>query len=131
MNHHYKDIRDAIPTPPLWWDENAVPRYCAFGPEEGANIYAEEIVLLKIRCQSCGRSFSVCMSSGTMDRARKRATLAEQVADKTIHYGDPPNVDCCPAGPTMNSEPDRVLQFWRRERFESVRDPSLEVSVEE
>lgn len=36
------------------------------------------------------------------------------VKDGTIHYGDPPNVGCCPAGPTMNCWDLRVLEFWER-----------------
>ena len=36
MHHHYADIRDRLGTP-LWWDEYGVPRYCEFGPNEGAN----------------------------------------------------------------------------------------------
>ena len=35
------------------------------------------------------------------------ASLASRVADGTIHYGDPPNAECCASGPTMNSEPAR------------------------
>ena len=132
MNHHYSDIRDAIATPPLWWDEHAVPRYCVFATDQTASVYAEEVVLLKIRCQSCGRAFEVCMTWTSFDLYRsKTPALSDQIRAKTIHYGDPPNVECCPAGPTMNSEPDRVLQFWRVKRGVSTRDASLEVSVED
>lgn len=134
MNHHYADIRNLIPTPPLWWDENAVPRYCTFTPAETANIYAEQVVLLRVRCQSCGRPFDVCMSWSALDSVRNRVTpLDEQIREKSIHYGDPPNVECCLAGATMNSEPDRVLEFWRHVpgKWEHVRDAALEISVEE
>lgn len=132
MHHHYRDIRDRIHAPPTWFDEDGVPRWGSFSPDATANIYATEIVLLKIRCQSCGRIFHVCMTwDPTAGVLHKEAPLSVQIRDKTIHYGDPPNVECCPAGPSMNSEPDRVLEFWRREVGDAVRDPSLEVSVEE
>ena len=39
-------------------------------------------------------------------------TLSERIRDMTIAYGDPPNIGCCPAGPTMNSVPRRVLEYW-------------------
>ncbi len=129
MNHHYEDIRSRIPTPPLWFDENAVPRYSEFGPRESANIYADEAALLHIECQSCGHPFRVCMTWCWSDRAlRKVAPLSERVKD--LHYGDPPNINCCGAGPTMNSEPKRVLQFWRRESHEWARDASLEIAID-
>jgi hypothetical protein len=142
MNHHYKDIRDRIAEPPQWFDENAVPRYCPFAPNETANIYAQQIVLLRIRCQNCGRPFDVCMSWCETDTILGRAvsSLEEQVRERVIHYGDPPNTECCPSGPTMNSEPDRVLQFWRHAGWRAedgsvpaspwVRVPALEVDVE-
>lgn len=131
MNHHYDDIRSRIPEPPRWWDEHAVPRYVAFSPREIANIYARECVLLLIACQDCGREFPVCMSWDLMDQVRHREErLAEQIKKREIHYGDPPNIYCCPAGPTMNSVPRRVLEFWRMgDNHEWVRDGALEVDV--
>lgn len=140
MNHHYNDIRVHIATPPDWFDENAVPRWGAFSPQNTANIYADEAVLLKIRCQNCGRPFLVCMSSSESQRlmASVRAlesglapSLADEVRAKSIEYGDPPNIECCPSGPTMNSEPDRVVEFWRRNaQHDWERVPELEVDVE-
>jgi len=114
MNHHYADIRDKLGVP-LWWDEHAVPRYCEFSPDVNANIYATEVVLLEIRCQDCGERFRVAMSWDVWDRVQGYPTLAEQIKNGEIHYGDPPNVGCCPAGPTMNSIPLRVLEYWERE----------------
>ena len=128
MNCHYHDILSRIASPPLWWDENAVPRYEPFTPTACANIYADECVLLWIDCQACGRRFDVCLSSShgrasshlaLLNQARTGQlvpSLAEDVRTHAIHYGDPPNVDCCPAGPTMNSIPRRVIEFWRQAR---------------
>ena len=54
------------------------------------------------------------MSFGRHDilRKRARASLKELIISNEIHYGDPPDMHCCPAGPTMNSVPIRVLEFW-------------------
>lgn len=48
-----------------------------------------------------------------------------------LHYGDPPNIHCCAAGPTMNSIPIRVLEYWSRENplLDWQRDPALEVEI--
>lgn len=123
MNHHYADIRDLIDEEPHWWDEHAVPRYCYFMPGECANIYAREVALLQIECQACARKFEVCMSSDPFDSS---TSFADAVRQGTIHYGDPPNIACCPAGATMNSVPLEVLQFWRRASrgggWERIRD---------
>lgn len=137
MNHHYKDIRSRIPEEPTWFDENATPRYCPFTPDETANIYAREVVLLRVACQNCEREFDVCMSWNEMDGIRGSDRLSRDIATGAIHYGDPPNVDCCPSGPTMNSVPMRVLEFWRQPeaypqdpkapRWERV--PMLEIDV--
>lgn len=115
----YKDIRSLIDFEPLWWDEHGCPRYCKFRPQETANIYADEAVLLLIECQYCGREFPVCLSraaSFAAIRGDSAASLAALIGSAEIHYGDPPNIGCCPAGPTMNSVPLRVLEYWRRHR---------------
>lgn len=134
MHHHYADIRDffrSMGHEPKWFDEYAVPRYCAFSPRETANIYADEVALVLITCQGCGRPFRVCFSLDQMDRImRKRGSLADEIRAKSLHYGDPPNIGCCPAGPTMNSEPRRVLQYWHKPEFDWIRDPSLEIGIE-
>ena len=45
-------------------------------------------------------------------RHPKVPTLADLARDGTIHYGDPPNIGCCPAGPTMNCWDLAVVEFW-------------------
>jgi hypothetical protein len=145
MNHDYDDIRSKIAEPPQWWDENAVPRYCTFTPDSTANIYADEVVMAEITCQSCGRPFRVAFAQDSMARYARpdKARLADDIRTKALHYGDPPNVWCCSAGPTMNSEPRRVLEYWSIHHEEYVddskitdmryfdwrRDPTLEVSI--
>lgn len=137
MNHRYADILNRIKEEPLWWDEYAVPRYCEFGPRENANIYADEIVLLLIQCQDCGKEYRVCLSQSAMERYNPRQpdkahpSLTRLAQDGDLHYGDPPNNcgDRCGAGSTMNSVPVRVLEFWRREGMDKVRVPELERDV--
>jgi hypothetical protein len=133
MNINYHDILSRIPEPPKWFDEHAVPRFIAFSPDQVADIYADEAVLAEVACQGCARCFSVAFSLSPMDRVRAigvQPRLADQIRNQTLHYGDPPNVDCCAAGPTMNSEPKRVLEYWAREGFDWVRKTELEVSIE-
>lgn len=112
MNHHYRDIRDKIAEAPRWFDEAAVPRYCAFTPKETANIYANQAALVEIACQNCGERFLVAFSWSSMDRINRVPTLIQQVRDGSLHYGDPPNTGCCAAGPTMNCDDIRVVEFW-------------------
>lgn len=149
MKHHYADIRSRIPEPPKWWDERAVPRYVDFSPDELANIYAEECCLLLICCQQCGQEFKVAMSIDSMERFRTLMQagpvtrldreialsggmfLAEGIRHNMIEYGDPPNIDCCGAGPSMNSVPKRVIEYWRKtiENFSWKRDAALEREI--
>lgn len=123
MKHHYKDLTDKLGEP-KWWDEVGVPRYCEFNPGENANIYADEVALVLIRCQNCGHEFKVCMSS----KKYFETPLHEEIMDHSLSYGDPPNFGCCPAGPTMTSDNVKVLEFWYRSSdFEWVRAPYVEI----
>lgn len=113
MKHHYTDILSRIAEPPTWFDENGTPRYGAFHPSALPDIYAREACLLLIRCQNCGTEFQVGMSWSQSDAVlRKQPSLRSLIESGEIHYGDPPNMHCCPSGPTMNSVPVRVLEFW-------------------
>jgi len=104
MKHFYKDIRSRISELPSWWDEHGVPRYGAFTPKSVSNIYADECALLLIACQNCRHTFRVAMS---WDRE-----TPPPVDVLRAHYGDPPNGECCDAGPTMNCDDLRVLEWW-------------------
>ena len=130
MNNHYADIRDRIPEPPKWWDEHAVPRYCAFAPGRQADSYADRVALVEIACQNCGERFLVAMSESV---ARSIFTdgydLCLDITAGTLHYGDPPNIGCCPSGPSMNCNDLQVVEFWRREAGEWSRDPQYEVML--
>lgn len=117
MLHHYNDIRSRISEPPKWWDEEGVPRYVDFAPDEVANIYAQEVALVDIACQSCGTRFKVAFSWANIEWHNGAPELHKRLTPEHIvnlHYGDPPNVGCCPAGATMNCDDLRVLEFWRK-----------------
>jgi hypothetical protein len=130
MNADYEDITSQLGTP-QWWDENAVPRYCEFEPKHLADIYAREAVYLLIACQNCRKGFRVGMSWGVFQNMRGVPSLSQGVKDQSIHYGDPPNNDCCPVGITMNSIPIRILEFWKRgDDFDWQRVEELEISID-
>lgn len=132
MNHHFTDILEAAaPKEPVWFDYGGVPRFCEFAPWETLHIYGDSAMLMEIECQGCGTVFKVGICGDALEQL---------VGSNEIHYGDPPNVDCCPAGPTMNSRPRRVLEFWTR-RFTGteedwnvnrgwLRKPELERHIE-
>lgn len=131
MNHYYADILERIPEPPQWWDERAIPRFCAFHPSETADIYADEAALLLIRCQSCGREFRVAMSRSTYDRhVIRQSYLANDIKANRITYGDPPNARCCPLGPAMSAVEIRVIEYWQKNRlFEWNRVDEYEIDL--
>lgn len=153
MWHDYRDIIERIATPPLWWDEHAVPRFVPFSPRLLADIYADEAALVLVTCQSCAKEYPVAfawsahskmemvtrlMAAGRSSEAAAREAfgmnLAHQIRNKQIHFGDPPNAcdDDCSAGATMNSEPRQVLEYWSRDMnkgFEWARDRALEIDI--
>ena len=140
MNCGYSDIRALTNQCVNWWDEHAVPRYCEFTPVDVANIYAVEVALVEIVCQQCNAIFHVAFSwsrteSGISKDGEWWFGMAEPMTIwriKRLHYGDPPNVGCCPGGPTMSSEPRKVLEFWRQsEKFKWERVPDLQVWIGE
>ncbi|MEY9533063.1 hypothetical protein [Sinorhizobium fredii] len=141
MKPVYDDILSRIDIPPIWFDENAVPRYCEFAPSEAASIYVSEVALAEITCQGCGHLFRVAFSYVNMGSK----SIAEAIRAKTLDYGDPPNIRCCLGGPTMSSEPRRLVEYWHRHHREYVedgkvtngteyfrwrREPSLEIDIE-
>lgn len=107
MKPAYQDILDRLGAP-LWWDEAEVPRYDSFSPEL-LHYPASSAALILISCQWCEEKFQVALSDTEKD-------LVQAARSRTLRYGDPPDTDCCSVGPTMNSIPLRVLQFWQRDQ---------------
>ena len=126
MNYRFKYLLDKLGNP-KWWEETGHPRYCVFAPDETYNIYASEVALIEIACQQCSTRFLV-----SMNWSRGQVSLSKRIRNKSLHYGDPPNIACCPAGATMNCLDLRVVEFWQKNaEFEWVRLPEFEVDLED
>lgn len=142
MHAMYREILQAMGEP-RWWGEHGVPRYCDFKPQEADNIYADQVLLLRVECQGCGHPFDVAMSTTysskeTLADYVRKTVIEEEVVElmggpmrRYLMYGDPPNIGCCGAGPTMTSVPQRILEFWRNDagNREWRRDPDLEIEA--
>ncbi len=109
MKTDYSEIMSCIDREPTWWDWNGTPRYWEFTPRMCPNIYASEVVLLRIACQSCGMEFDVEMHTGPFSEARQHP--------REWHYGDPPIHGCGCVGNTMNCEDLAVLEVWYRPSY--------------
>jgi len=131
MLRSYKDILSKISENPKWWDAHGVPRYCDFHPDESSNVYADEVALLRIACQSCLKEFDVELNWSEHSynwTGQKFSPLSHE--PKLLHYGDPPNSGCCPAGHTMNCIDLRILEFWKRSKLSWERKSELEIELE-
>jgi hypothetical protein len=120
MNRCYSDILDRIKEEPKWFDENAVPRYCNINVNDVADIYAYEVLFAKIACQACQHEFVVAFSCGrynpdTYLTPKVIQYLSDPDEFGPLLYGDPPNINCCDAGPTMNSEFKSIIEFWKHD----------------
>lgn len=109
MHPSYEDITGRIDEKPSWWQEGGVPRWGEFTPQQASSIYAREVVLMEIACQSCETTFRVALCSTGHDGGER---LSDQIVSGSLCYGDPPNTGCCSAGPTMSSIPRRILEYW-------------------
>ena len=145
MKQPYEDLHKlAEYREPTWFDEEGVPRWCDFEPDLVNDIYADEVALIKIACQSCGRRFQVAMSWSRMTKA---AIAGERLSVRTpqLYYGDPPcyswyreiwdPIDAfklrqC-SGSTMTSENLRIMEFWKREECEWIRVSEFQVALED
>jgi len=117
VHQYYADILALTDKEPLWFDECGVPRFTPFSPVHLNNIYAQYAVLLLIECQACRMPFQVALterSQSTLMPKDRCRSMHEHIRGGTVHYGDPPNIQCCEAGPTMNSVPRRVIEYWTR-----------------
>ncbi len=111
MFNDYSDITGRIAEPPLWWDEQGVPRYAEFAPWLVANIYAREVALVEIECFECPTRFQVALSTAGVMGQPERLDLAEIIESREIDYGDPPNYGNCRSGASTGCYNLRVLQF--------------------
>lgn len=135
MLRAYQDIRSRIHDPILWWDDNGVPRYCEFRPQE-CGVYDVVVALIEVGCQACRQPFRVAVTfaESSLKRLGERYTLPTAGDIGSFHYGDPPShshdgVGC--TGNTMLSESIRVLEFWQSDWCKWVRRPEYEVYIGE
>ena len=141
MKASYTDILSRISEQPKWWDEQGTPRYCDFNPKALTNMYARACALLLIRCQFCHHEFTVAMEVDEKTKEDLNLWRAEQAKANAqtddgpdtpptcgflIHYGDPPNIGCCPGGPMANCDDLNVLEFWVYEKWDWQRLTPLE-----
>jgi len=108
MHIIYHDIISRISEGPTWYDNNGVPRYGKFNPEQCPDIYTQAVGLFLITCQYCRKEFKVEMHS---DFCGFRATNPPS----KWHYGDPPIHGC--VGDTMNCIDIEILEFWIKRDF--------------
>ena len=108
MHQAYEDITSRISEEPRWYDENGVPRYAAFHPTYCPDIYANQVVLLRIACAGagCRREFDVEMHND--------GPLCPFLTREMIHYGDPPAHHCPYGGDTMNCDDIAIIECWHR-----------------
>lgn len=85
MKPTYSDIVTRIEEDPTWFDENGAPRYGKFTPDQMSNIYADEVVLLEIACQSCRKRFLVEMN---FSRSHAMMQVARQAIDAKLDAND-------------------------------------------
>lgn len=123
MHESYDDIKSRITEEPTWYDQNGVPRYSKFEPKMCPNIYSDIVVLMRIACQNCAEEFLAEIHAGLFD------DWYHQHAPKEWHYGDPPIHDC--VGDTMNCEDLEIVEVWYRDRFNWVRKPEFEGSIDQ
>jgi len=129
--HDYPDITSRIKDPVLWYDTHGVPRYDSFTPSLCPDIYANEVALMEIACQACGDRFPVELHNSLLMILRNGKKLSDKVRDNSIHYGDPPIHGGGCSGNTMNCDDLRIIEFWRRDRFDWTRVPELEIRLQD
>lgn len=123
MNDAYEDIKSRIKEQPTWYDVYGAPRYGEIPDDLKEHIR-------RIKCQSCGQVFTVCLVHAVYHTFRAemfdfvpvsyetvqlrgrsyrlpalyRCVVTERGVPNHWHYGDPPCHGC--VGDTMNSEPE-------------------------
>lgn len=125
MKRAYDDLLSLTGRKPSFFQAEGVPRWADFQPGDSTSPYAVDCAIVEIACQLCDMRFHVLMESTSRDRT----TVEEQIRTSTLAYRDPPNVGCCPGGPSTTSETVRVIEYWRRQRtFTWERDGTLETA---
>lgn len=114
MLSDYADIKALTDQEPTWYDDNGVPRYCAFSPDS-LGVYIKYACYVEIACQSCAKRFMVGVGANAHswfpgDEEPHFNTL-ESLTTR-FHYGDPPRHDC--VGDTMNCVDIKIVEAWQK-----------------
>lgn len=115
----YDDIISKLGEP-LWFSKDGYPRYCKYIPSE-CGVYHKFSALCLVKCQACGKEFKIGTATNLIDiwyretqgHIDKNMTELEKIRYVLEYSGDPPNVDCCAAGPTMTVEFVSFLEMWK------------------
>jgi len=111
LHRDYDDIISRLGEP-LWYDSSGVPRYEPFTPAL-CDVYAWVAALNEIKCQDCGKIFKVSIELSTSNVSPEDLPGDMEALGQHLHYGDPPRHNCRP-GDSMNSIPQRILEYWYR-----------------
>lgn len=105
MNRDYFDILKRLDAP-LWWDENAVPRYEPFHPDM-CSVYCKTVVLITVECQGCTQHFSMAFE---IDKVTELDEIRE---DFSVNIPDDPPRHNCP-GDSSTGITVKLEQYWTR-----------------
>lgn len=142
MYCRYQDITDKLGEP-KWWDEEGVPRYCDFSPDNVADIYADKAVLVIIKCQGCGRYLPVAWSFNKLKivcwvpehpkghECFAQLTYPTKDNSGSVGYGDAPAHDnregeYCHLGCVMTTDVVQIKEFWSSDKLEWKRHKKFE-----
>lgn len=88
----YKDLRTRLGKP-LWIDQHGVPRYDEFTPQDAAEIYNDFVLVMDVKCQSCGKMFK-CVTSIAKHSLWLKSTPVEPTTKNILSHlfgwGDAP-----------------------------------------
>lgn len=127
MTRLYEDLTSRLGEP-LWYDDQAVPRYDPFTPDQ-CGIYDDWVMLQVVSCQSCDREFECATSSSRLALRVKTWDVADAMRN-LYGWGDAPwhTIDgsqC--AGTTMTSDVGSVLELWHLGHGERLKWGRVEI----
>lgn len=112
MSHPF--YPETVSNPPPWWFEGD-PKYEDFNPDT-LPAEMDTVVLLKVECQSCPRSFQVAYGSPSL---REPQLIDPSTGRIESHFWDDPpwhlgndGYNCI--GSTEGMNPLEILEVWKR-----------------
>lgn len=108
MLRRYSDL--LVLGKPQWYDDQGVPRYCAFHPSK-CGVYDIHVALMVIKCQACPATFKVASSWARHNGTSIHFPTTHDAG--SFHWADPPFHQGC-MGETMMSDTLSIHEFWSR-----------------